>query len=54
VVTHCEEIQEAAPNLGGFHDVVLGGNSNGLAERFLIGQAERLTELRFPLGHSSS
>jgi hypothetical protein len=23
VITCCEEIQEAAPNLGGFHDVFL-------------------------------
>src|SRR4029453_9512073 len=56
VITGCEEIEEAAPDLGGFHDVVLGWCiENGLASRgLLVGQAERLAELCFALGHAGS
>ena len=55
VITLCEEIQEAAPNLGGFHGGVLSAEiENGLAGRLAFRHVERLAEFGFALGHSGS
>ena len=55
VITCCEEIQEAAPNLGGFHDVFLGWmNEYRLARRLIVGDTERFAEFCFTLRHSGA
>src|SRR6185436_3379989 len=55
VITRCEEIEEAAPNLGGFHAVLLGSwTGGGLTRLFTFGEIERFPELGFALGHTRS